>query len=129
MGDKVFLVITYAYTKYTKAIPTCNQLAITVAKILMNEWIFNFGTPESIHTDQGRNFQSEIVEELCKLFGIVQSRTSPYLPQGNGQCERMNRSIINMLRTLCEEEKSKMPTHLPKLVHAYNSTPHAYFYF
>ena len=124
-GRERVLVITYAYTKYTKAIPKRNQLAITVAKILMNEWIFNFGTPERIHTDQGRNFQSEIVEELCTLFGIVQSRTSPYHPQGNGQCERINRSIINMLRTLGEEEKSKWPIHLPKLVHAYNSTPHA----
>ena len=118
-GRESVLVITDAYTKYTKAIPTRNQLAITVARILINEWIFNFGTPQMIHTDQGRNFQSEIVEELCKLFGIVQSRTSPYHPQGNGQCERMNRSKkINMLRTLGEEEKSKWPIHLPKLVHA-----------
>ena len=74
-GRESVLVITDAYTKYTKAIPTRNQLSITVAKILINEWIFNFGTPQRIHTDQGRNFQSEIVEELCKLFGIVQSRT------------------------------------------------------
>ena len=37
----------------------------------------------------------------------------------------VNRSIINMLRTLGEEEKSKWPIHLPKLLHAYNSTPHA----
>ena len=124
-GTESVLVIIDAYTKYNKAIPTRNQLAITVAKILMNEWIFNFGTPQRIHTDQGRNFQSEIVEELCKLFGIFQSRTSPYHPQRNGQCERMNRSIINMLRTFGEEEKSKWPIHLPKLVHAYNSTPHA----
>ena len=124
-GRESVLVITDAYTKYTKAIPTRNKLAITVANILMNEWIFNFGTPQRIHTDQGRNFQSEIVEELCKLFGIVQSSTSPYHPQGNGQCERMNRSIINMLRTLGEEEKSKWPIYLPKFVHAYNSTPHA----
>ena len=86
-GRESVLVITDAYTKYTKAIPATsknNQLAINVAKILMNEWIFNFGTPQRIHTDQGRNFQSEIVEELCKLFGIVQSRTSPYHPKGNG---------------------------------------------
>ena len=124
-GRESVLVITDAYTKYTKAIPIRNQLSITVVKILMNKWIFNFRIPQRIHTDQGRNFQSEIVEELCKLFGIVQSRTSPYHPQGNGQCERMNRSILNVLRILGEEEKSKWPIHLPKLVHAYNSTPHA----
>ena len=48
-----------------------------------------------------------------------------YHPQGNGQCERMNRSILNLLRTLCEAEKKKWPLHLSKIIHAYNSTPHA----
>ena len=124
MRDSV-LVITDAYTKFTKAIPTRNQLAVTVAKILMNEWIFNYGTPSRIHTDQGRNFQAEIVTELCRLFGIKQSRTTPNHPQGNGQCERMNRSLINLLRTLNQNYKSRWTIHLPKLIHAYNVTPHA----
>ena len=123
-GRDGVLVITDAYTKLAKAVPTRNQLAVTVAKILMNDWIFCYGIPLRIHTDQGRNFQSEVVREICKLFGIRQSRTSPYQPEGNGQCERMNRSIITMLRTLCSEDKSQWPIHLPKLIHAYNCTPH-----
>ena len=76
-GRDSVLVITDAYTKFTKAVPTRNQLAVTVAKVLMNEWIFNYGTPCKIHTDQGRNFQAEIVAELCSLFGIKHSRTTP----------------------------------------------------
>ena len=124
-GRESILVMTDSYTKFTRAIPTRNQLAITVAKILMNEWIYCYGTPERIHTDQGRNFQAEVVREICKLFNINQSRTSPYHPEGNGQCERMNRSIINLLRVLCTEEKSKWPIHLPKMIHAYNIMPHA----
>ena len=124
MRDSV-LVITDAYTKFTKAIPTRNQLAITVAKILMNECIFNYGTPSRIHTDQGRNFQAEIVTELCRLFGIKQSRTTPYHPQGNGQYERMNRSLIHLLRSLNQNDKSRWTIHLSKLIHAYKVTLHA----
>ena len=60
-GRESILVMTDSYTKFTRAIPTRNQLAITVAKILMNEWIYSYGTPERIHTDQGRNFQAEVV--------------------------------------------------------------------
>ena len=123
-GRDSVLVITDAYTKLAKAVPTRNQLAVTVAKILMNDWLFCYGIPLRIHTDQGRNFQSEVVREICKLFGIRQSWTSPYHPEGNGQCERTNRSIITMLRTLGSEYRSKWPIHLPKLIHAYNCTPH-----
>ena len=77
------LVTTDTYTKLCKAIPTRNQLA----KLLMNEWIFCYGAPDRIHTDQGRHFQAEVVKELCVLFGIEKSRTSPYHPVGNGQCD------------------------------------------
>ena len=119
-GRDSVLVITDAYTKLAKAVPTRNQLAVTVAKILMNDWIFCYGIPLRIHTDLGRNFQSEVVREICKLFGIRQSRTSPYHPEG--MCELMNRSIITMLRTLCSEDKCQLP--IPKLIHAYNCTPH-----
>ena len=68
-GRDIVLVMTDAYTKLAKAVPTRNLLAVKVAKILMNDWIFCYGIPLRIHTDQGRNFQSEVVREICKLFG------------------------------------------------------------
>ena len=51
--------------------------------------------------------------------------TSHYHPECNGQCERMNRSIINLLRVLCSEEKAKWQIHLTKMIHAYNIITHA----
>ena len=92
-----------ACIKFTRAITTRNKLTIAVAKILMNEWIYCYVIQERIHTDQGRNFQSKVVREICKLFNINHSRTSPYHPEGNGQCECMNRLSINLLRVLCKE--------------------------
>ena len=71
------------------------------------KYIFNFGVPERIHSDQGRNYMSALVKELCLLFGIQQSKTTPYHPMGNGQVERMNRTIQSLLRTLSVNEKNK----------------------
>ena len=50
------------------------------------------------------------------------SNTTPYHPMGDGQVERMNRTLCNMLQSIPENEKNNWKEHLPKLMFAYNST-------
>ena len=59
------------------------------------------------------------------MYGVEQSFTSPYNPRGNAFCERFNRTLFGLLKTLKSEEKADWPSHLPALVFAYNATPHA----
>ena len=119
------LVITDHFTRYARAFPSKTQTALATAKLLWNNFILNYGFPSKIITDQGRNFESELIEHLCQLAGVQKLRTSPYHPQTNGQCKRFNGTLLNMLGTLTPEQKKDWKSHVPALVHGYNCTRNA----
>ena len=119
------LVITDHFTRYALAYPSKTQTAQATARILWDNFICHYGFPEQFISDQGRNFESDLIKELCKIAGVKKIHTTPYHPQGNGQCERFNSTLCNMLGTLSEEEKSDWKSHLGCMTHAYNCTKHA----
>ncbi len=116
------LVITDHFTRYSMAIPTHNQTAKTTANILFKQFICHYGFPRKLHSDQGRNFESRIIKELCKLAQIDKTHTTPYHPMGNGQVERFNRTLLNMLGTLSPVQKANWKEEIGPIVHAYNCT-------
>lgn len=83
------LVITDHFTKYALAIPTSNQKAKTVAKCLWEQFICHYGYSEHLHSDQGPDFESHLIRELCEVTGVRKVRTTPYHPRGN-PVERFN---------------------------------------
>ena len=119
------LVITDYFTRYALAYPSKTQTAQATARILWDNFICHYGFPEKFISDQGRNFESDLIKELCKIAGVKKLHTTPYHPQGNGQCERFNSTLCNMLGTLSEEEKSDWKSYLGCMTHAYNCTKHA----
>ncbi len=120
-NTKDILVITDHFTKYAVAVPTRNQKAQTVARCLWENFLVHYGFPERLHSDQGPDFESRLIKELCRIVGIHKVRTTPYHPRGN-PVERFNRTLLQMLGTLENKNKSSWKEYVKPLVHAYNCT-------
>lgn len=84
-----------------------------------------YGVPRSLHSDQGRNFESSLFKELCRLLQINKSRTSPYRPQSDGLIERFNRTLLSMLSLFVDENQMNWDRLLPYVMMAYRSSVQA----
>lgn len=121
-GYEYILVIIDHFTRYAQAYATTTTSGKAVADKLFNDYALKFGFPLRIHHDQGGEFENQLFAQLAKNCGVAGSRTTPYHPEGNGQVERFNRTLLQMLKTLTEREKANWKESLNKLTYAYNCT-------
>ena len=87
---------------------------------MWDKFFIHYGFPEKILRDQGCNFESKLIAELCELSNIKKLRTTPYRLQCNGQCEHFNSTLISTIGMLPISAKIRWQEQVPTLVHAYN---------
>ena len=102
---KNVLVVMDHFTHYTLAIITKDQTGKTMATVLFERFIAVFGAPTKLLSNQGANFTSTLVEELCATFGIQKCWTTAYHPQCNGQVECFHQMLFQMIGKLASDKK------------------------
>ena len=136
--NKYILTIIDEFSRFPFAYPVSEITTETVIRCLDNLFSM-FGMPSYTHSDRGPSFMSVKLKQHLHSLGIATSRTTPYNPQGNGQCERYNGIIWRTVKLILDSEG--LPTScwesvLPRALHAVrsllctatNQTPHERFF-
>ena len=123
-GNQWIVVLTDHFTCWQDVLPLPDGTAPTVATTLDERVFCYFGLPEQIHSEIGRQFQSQLMSELCALWQVQQFHTTSYHPQANGVVERGNRVLGDALRALLlERSQEDWDLSLPQRLRAFRGTP------
>ncbi|KAJ8353335.1 hypothetical protein SKAU_G00209020 [Synaphobranchus kaupii] len=117
-GNRYILVAMDYFTKWPEAFAIPDQSAATTAERLVEEMFTCFGAPAELHSEQGRNFESQLLAEVCKRLGVTKT---PLHPQSDGLVERFNRMLATQLAILASQHQRDWDRHLPLVLWAYRS--------
>uniref|UniRef100_H3AFS8 Gypsy retrotransposon integrase-like protein 1 n=1 Tax=Latimeria chalumnae TaxID=7897 RepID=H3AFS8_LATCH len=124
-GNRYLLVIMDYFTKYVNLYAVPDQRSVTVAKCFFEHYIRQHGMPKSIHMDQGQQFESDLIQDLCHFLGIRKTRTTPCHAQSGGMVERFKRIFKDQLAKHIFQHVNEWDSYLSQLELAYNATPHS----
>ena len=121
-GNRYVLVMVDCFSRWTEACPLPDKTAQSVADAFFSQIVCRFGMPIVIHSDQGREFENRIMQELCILCGSHKTRTTPYHPESDGLVERFNRTLLMMLAMFASKNREDWDDLLPAVMMAYRSS-------
>jgi transposase InsO family protein len=104
-GNKYIMVVMDYFSKWSEAYGLPNQEAVTVSRDMMENWICRYGLPLEMHSDQGRNFESNVFQGVCELLGVRKTRSTPLHPQSDGMVERFNRTMEQHLSKVVDQHQ------------------------
>ena len=121
-GNTAIIVFVDRLSKMTVLAPTKTQIgAKEFAQIFMDRVCSRFGIPESIVSDRDTRFTSLFFKEVCSRLSIKQNMSTAFHPQTDGQTERMNRVLEEMLRVFGSRAFKSWDVHLPECEFAINN--------
>ena len=123
-NKKFILCVTDAFSKYVELVALTNKEALTVTSAIFNKWICRFGLPLEIVTDQGREFNNKLSEELYSLLRLHHQTTSARHPQCNSQAEVCNKTIAKYLNSFVDQTTLDWEQYLAPLMFSYNTSFH-----
>jgi Reverse transcriptase (RNA-dependent DNA polymerase)./Integrase core domain. len=122
-GHQHILVVADCFSKFPLIFPLRTATHSKIVKLIEEQVFLVFGCPRAIIVDNGVQFRSKEFVKLMKTYNVTIKYTALYHPQAN-PCERINKVLKTMLRSLVSENHRDWDIHLAKVGYAIRSTKH-----
>ena len=109
-------------TRFAVLVPVRNKAAETVAQAIIERIISIFGPPETLHSDQGSEFENMVIYKLQLILEYKKTHTTPYRPQGNSVSQRLHSTMHSMLAMHSAMDQSNWASLLPFVQLAHNTS-------
>ncbi|KAF7124681.1 hypothetical protein RHSIM_Rhsim12G0101800 [Rhododendron simsii] len=109
-------------TKWVEAVSLRRATGAAVANFIKENIICRFGIPKVILSDNGTPFINKNVKKLLKSYSVSHLTSTPYYPQGNGQAEATNKTLIRIISKLLDEKGGTWADHLAVALWAYRTS-------
>ncbi|XP_033213907.1 uncharacterized protein K02A2.6-like [Belonocnema kinseyi] len=106
-GFKYCLTIIDRFSWWPEAVPLQNIEASTICRAFVDQWISRYGAPETLTTEQGSQFESQLFSTLLQLIGMNRIRTNAYHPASNGIMERWHRTLKTAIMCHADHDWSR----------------------
>ncbi|GFW46484.1 hypothetical protein TNCV_4811711 [Trichonephila clavipes] len=116
----IFTVVD-AFTKFTWLYPVKIVSAESALEKLKQQQK-TFGNPIRIISDRGSAFTSKLFNDYCDEENIQHLQIATGVPRGNGQVERIHRTLIPVLTKLSLDDSTKWYKYVDRLQRILNST-------
>ena len=116
------LTIIHQFTRFSVLVALPDKKEQTVTKALVERVFSIFGPPETLHSDQGLEFENKIMKQLQDVFGYKKAKMTPYRPQGNSMSERMHSTLHVMLLMYSNIAQNNWAEILPFIQLAHNTS-------
>ena len=123
-GYQYLVVFIDSFSRFSILVPLKHKSAQSVAQAFIDEVICRYASPRVLLSDNGSEFNNDILRAVCDAFQIRKCNIVPYAPQANGKVERANRRILDILRHLTNSSSS-WDTWIPQVACSLNSAIHS----
>ncbi|UYV81232.1 hypothetical protein LAZ67_20000415 [Cordylochernes scorpioides] len=121
-GNRWIVVCTDYYSRHVETAALPRGTATEIADFFLKKIVLRHGAPKILISDRGSSFLSKLLTQVLKICNTIHKKTTSYHPQTNGQTERMNRTLTDMISMYIDEKHQNWDEILPFVTFAYNSS-------